>query len=269
MGANASRIMVKRIKFYAALALFMSVQVGLSAMANNPKRQKNEVLQIESKSLYHQVPDAEIFLPDGQKVYLSTLWKKKPILITLFYNRCTGTCSPFLRSLKSAVEKVGGLGEDYQVVSLSFDPTDTRDEVDALANSLGIQQKNKWWVGTASPENIARISKAIGFWYKWESSSNQFDHPSLVAAVRDGKIIRVLLGSIVDPSRLKEVLWEFKGVFVPFYTQPGKNIIFRCLELDEQSQKIRLSWGLLILFAPGLAAIAVATAIFRKRARSN
>ncbi len=244
------------------VVLWMGLQMPSLIMA---VESEDDIFRQEAKSLYNQVPNVEISLTEGRQIRLSELWRDKPVLVTLFYNRCTGSCSPFLRSLKEAVEEVGGLGDDYRIVSLSFDPKDTLEDVSTLASTLEIQQKSKWLIGTAAPGDITQIADAIGFWYKRQPATDQFDHPSLIAAVRDGKVVRVLLGSMVEPSRLKELIFELQGIFVPFYSRPGENILFRCLQVDESSQSVRFSWGMLLLFFPGLLALVVTWVLFRRK----
>lgn len=225
----------------------------------------DSVLQQESRNLYTKVPDAAISLPAGGRVRLSELWRDKPLLITLFYSNCTGACNPFLRSLKSAIDATGGPRGDYRVVSLSFDPSDTVEKVAALATSLGIAENDEWLFGTASSQDVNRVAAAVGFWYKRQPQAGQYDHPTLVAAVRDGKIVRVLLGSTVSRRRFQEMLMDIKGDFVPFYASPGEKTIFRCLQVDEATGQVRLNWGLLLLLLPAFAALAVAALLFRIR----
>ncbi len=231
--------------------------------------QSNEVVREEARNLYHLVPDVPVSLVGGHEAHLSDLWRDKPLLITLFYRRCTGTCSPFLRSLQAAIEKSGGLGKDYRVISLSFDPQDTVEDVQAMAEALDIHDRQNWLFGIGAPEDIERVADAIGFWYKKDAVTDQFDHPSLIAAVRGGRIIRVLLGTTVNPSRLKEALFELKGVFVPVYALPGEDVLFRCLEFAGVSQQVRFSWGMLLLFLPGGMALLAAVAVFGSTRRSN
>jgi cytochrome oxidase Cu insertion factor (SCO1/SenC/PrrC family) len=261
VGNEIRGVEMRTTRFRLPLLLTVFFNLGISIGARG---QTDDLVKEESKRLYSQVPDAEITLPDLSKRRLSDLWRDKPVLITFFFKECTGTCNPFLRSLKAAVEKAGGLNEDYRIVSLSFDPKDKPSDAGLMADSVGAAQNDGWLFGTIAPDDIQRITDAIGFWYKLEPGTGQFDHPSSVTAVRDGKVVRVLLGTNVDPSRLKEVLFELKGVFVPFYSKPGENILFRCFQLDENSQSVGFSWGMLVLLIPGMLALVIARLIFIK-----
>ncbi len=220
----------------------------------------------EAAVLYGAVPDIPIRTGTGEGLRLADLWRDRPLLISLFYRRCSGTCSPFLHSLKEAVDTAGGLGKRYGLVSISFDPRDTADDVRNMAMGLGVADHPDWTFAVAQPADVENLNRAIGFWYRSAQSADQFDHPSLVVAVRDGRIVRVLRENIVDHARLKEVLWELRGSFVPFYANQD-NVIFRCFAFDPETNTLRPQWGLLLLVAPGGLALAATGILFRGRRR--
>lgn len=253
----------------AAESQAQSGSQGQSQSQSQSEEQRvNEVTKLESEHLYGIVPDIDVQSNIGT-LKLSSLWSEKPLLLTLFYKDCTGACSPFLRSLHSAIDKTGGLGTDYNVASLSFDPNDSAESVQRFSKSLGIPQTGKWVFGISDQVQLDRLVKSIGFWYKLDSQTKQYDHPTMVVAIERGKIIRVLVGAIVSKARFKELTWELKGKFVPFYTIPGKNTIFRCLAINEVTKEVQLNWGLLVLLFPGVASLSMAAFLFRKKPSSE
>lgn len=242
----------------------------LAAARPAAAREETTLVQEEAKNLFREVPDLQLALPGGKRARLSELWTDKPLLVTLFYERCEGACSPFLRSLKTAIDRVGGLGDDYRVVSVSIDPDDEPARVGELAKTLEIDAPDAWFMGVGSAEEVDAVARAVGFWYRPIPGTDQFDHPSLVAAVRDGRIVRVLLGNTVSVPRFRELVMELKGVYVPVYTNPDANTLFRCFEVDETTGRFRLGWGLLVLLVPAMAAVGLALLLFsRSRARPH
>src|SRR5207247_9726576 len=39
--------------------------------------------------------------------------------------------------------------------------------------------------------DIGRAAHAAGFWFTWDAAREQFDHPAMLVAIRDGRIVQV------------------------------------------------------------------------------
>lgn len=229
----------------------------------------DDPLRAESRYLFQPVPDGTFTAADGRTHRLSEIWDERPVLINLFFRRCTGSCSPLMHSIKRAADTAGGLGRDYAIVSLSFDPGDTPADLRAMADSLELPPDAAWYVGTADRDTIDDIAGAIGFWYTAVPGTDQFDHPSLLAAVRGGKVVRILAGNVFDKGRVRDLLLELRGVWVPFAPLPQGGSSLRCFRFDEDTNSLKLDWGMLLLFAPGFGAFATTAVVFlRRRARA-
>ena len=142
----------------------------------------------EDAYVYKQVPDVQIVRTGVDATRLSALWQDKPVLLAMVFSRCVGSCSPFLRSLKSAVSDAGGAGSAYRVVVLSFDSADTAADVDAMATNTGIAPNTGWVFGVAPQPDIRRLAEATGFWFRWDQTTEQYDHPSMVVAIDRGRV---------------------------------------------------------------------------------
>ncbi|NUM88208.1 MAG: SCO family protein [Bdellovibrionales bacterium] len=224
----------------------------------------NEILRGESKNLYQEIPDVSVRTVSGQIRKLSAFWSEKPVLLTFFYRTCSGTCSPFLSRLREAVDEQGGLGEQYQILTLSFDPNDTPDDLKKTAASLDLEGEPSWQFAVSDPSSIQRISEATGFWFK-KTGNAQFDHPSLIAAIRDGKVMQILLGTDISRARMRDLIYEVRGVFVPFFAIPGKDTLFRCFQIDAKTGSLTLDWGILVLMMPATMAGMIGWAMFRRK----
>jgi protein SCO1/2 len=220
----------------------------------------------EGRYINRVVPDILAHSQQTPDLRLSGFWRDKPVLLTMIFARCAGVCSPFLSSLKSAADSVGGLGRDYRVVVLSFDPQDTRADMAALARHLALQNDGGWVFATSEPTEIRRVADAMGFWFRWDEGRHQFDHPAMLAGVRNGQILRLLVGGTVSPVRLGEVIDELRGGFVKAYPLPGK-VMFRCFQYDPATQRYRPDWGFLLLFLPGSVALFGTFWVFRTARR--
>jgi len=230
-------------------------QAGVPTGGQGPFPRPNEELLINQA-----VPDIPVRTPQGA-LRLSRLWQSRPLLLTLVYTRCTGICVPFLRSLRAAVNRDGGPGRDYDIVVLSFDPRDTRADLDEAAEELHVRQQPGWTFATAAPADVERLSKAVLFWTRWDAASQQYDHPGLVLAIVHGRVLRVLTGASVHPARFREMVAELRGRFVPSYPLPNPRIPFRCFQYRADGS-FHVDWGALLLAVPGATALGLTAWLF-------
>jgi protein SCO1 len=207
----------------------------------------------EDRYVYHNIPDVLIHTDAGPEE-LATVWHDRPVLLTMIFSRCGGVCSPFLHSLNSAISDAGGLGADYRVVVLSFDPRDRISDMQTIAEELGVKSNTNWIFAVASLPDIERVAAATGFWFQWDRARQQYDHPSVVVAIDRGKLVRMLAGTTVPSASLRETVQELRGKFVDSYALAGK-VAFRCFEYDPNSGRYTFDWGLLLMLLPAIAAL--------------
>lgn len=245
----------------ATVLLCAESAVSLGAPASN-------LFQTEASLVNRTVPDVELHLEDGRLTRLSALWSDRALLLTLFYRRCTGTCEPLLLSVRDAVGRTGGLGTEYRILGLSFDASDTAEDMRAQARALDLANAHDWKFAVASASDVQRISDALGFWFRRDPATGQFDHPTLLVAIRNGRIVRALAGYPLSRERLLELVWELRGRFVPYYEIPGQSTL-RCFEYDPRTGALRPDWGMLLLLVPGISAVTAGVGVFMPRRRSG
>ena len=250
------RHLVSLVRCACCLLIFAGALQAQQSFGTASKEPPNE-----DRYIYGQVPDIPIQTVEATGVKLSTIWQRKPLLFTMVFTHCVGVCSPFLRSLKSAVSEVGGLGAEYRVLVLSFDPKDTVADMDMMADSLGVKSNPGWIFGIAAPSDIARLAAATGFWFQWDQPTQQYDHPAVVVTIDRGKVMRMLVGATVPEASLSEVVQELRGKFVASYALPGK-VAFRCFEYDPSSGRYSLDWGVLLMILPSALSIFATAWIF-------
>ena len=194
----------------------------------------------------------------GDRVDLATLAAERPVLLALVFTRCAGVCSPFLMSWRAA-DRWAARRENVQRVVLSFDPRDSPADMAALARHLAADHDEHWTFAVASPEDVRQVADAAGFWYDWDESRQQYDHPAMLAAARGGRIVRLLVGGMVSSGRLDELMREASGEFVPSYPLPGR-VQFRCVQYDPRTGRLSLDWGFVLLMVP-VGVVSLATTI--------
>ncbi|OFW28730.1 MAG: hypothetical protein A3G76_09635 [Acidobacteria bacterium RIFCSPLOWO2_12_FULL_65_11] len=250
-----------RVIIVGLLATLACCGAELAQAADLQSSLRNEVRLVDRR-----LPDMPLRLGDGRVVQLSSLWRDTPLLVTFFYQRCTGTCIPSLRLIRDAVQQVGGLGRDYRVLALSFDDVDTVADMRLQADAMELASDPNWFFAVAAGKNVAQITSELDFGYWRDPSTGQYVHESLLVAVDQGRVIRALLGYPIPLSRFRELAWELRGSFVPYYEVPGERLL-RCFEFNPRTGGFRPDWGLLLLLAQGVTAIAVALTVFNRPAR--
>jgi cytochrome oxidase Cu insertion factor (SCO1/SenC/PrrC family) len=230
----------------------------LAALVGAQTSDDRSAVPDEDRFINASLPNIPITTAAGRRTNLADAGGGRPLLLALVFTRCAGVCSPFLASWRSADTRVADPASVQRVV-LSFDPRDTVTDMAAFARHFGLEADPNWTFAVAAPNDVRRLAGAAGFWYDWDASRQQFDHPAMLAAVRDGRLIRLLVGGVVSSARLDELMREATGTFVPSYPLPGR-IAFRCLQFDPRTGTPSLDWGFALLLVP-VGAISLVTAV--------
>ena len=205
------------------------------------------------------------YLPDsislinevGEQVWLSDLIDK-PTILNFVYYRCPGICSPLMEAVAGVMDKSDLVpGEDYQVLTISFDPGETIDlGIRKKNNYLGLMNnsekvegaKTGWLFFVSDSASIIKATNATGFKYK--KTGNDFTHAaSLIVISPDEKITRYLNGLYFLPFEWKMAIVEAsKG-----QSGPTLNKVLRfCYSYDPQGQTYVLNItkvsGVIIIF---------------------
>lgn len=151
--------------------------------------------------------DARFTAQDGREVTLGEVMTK-PTLLGFVFFRCQGICPTFLMGVADAVNRLDLTpGKDYQVVCISFDPSDTPAEASRRLAEYSAQVKKplppgSWVFLTGREEEIRKVTGAAGFHYQADGDS--FIHPvTLVVASPKGRIVQYLYGMTYVPSALQ------------------------------------------------------------------
>jgi protein SCO1/2 len=166
--------------------------------------------------LGEQVPlDITLRDEEGRTVRLADVIGARPVVLTLVYYECPMLCTLTLNSLSSALATLSfDVGREFDVVTVSFDPREQ--PALAAAKKVGYLKRygrpgaeKGWHFLTGDKDQIARLTAAVGFQYKWDEPMKQFAHPSgLVVLTPEGRITRYLYGIEFAPKDLRLGLGE-------------------------------------------------------------
>lgn len=194
---------------------------------------------------------------EGDTVQMSSLIDK-PTVLNFVYYRCPGICTPLMDGLTEVVNMSEmALGEDYQILTVSFDYTEghelalkKRNNYSMLVEKDGME--NGWLFFTGDSLNITKLTEAAGFSYK--KTGNDFIHTAgLILISPEGKITRYLNGTYFLPFEFKlAVIEASKGIPGPTVNR----ILQFCYSYDPVGQSYVLNItkvaGILILVLAGL-----------------
>lgn len=146
----------------------------------------------------------------GKTVQLGDYFGKRPVILSFVYYRCPMLCGQLLQGLESALRVVDfNPGKEFDVVTVSFDPTDTPQV--AAAKKAEIMDRYKrpgteagWHFLTGSPDSIAALTKAAGFEYEYDNRTQQFAHATAIMVVTpQGKLAQYYYGIDFPPKDLR------------------------------------------------------------------
>ena len=182
--------------------LYGARQLGARVATGLPKALQD--VGIDQK-LNNQLPlDLEFRDENGQTVKLQKFFGKRPVVLALVYYDCPMLCTLVLNGMSEAFRVLSfRLGEEYEVVTVSFDPRETpalaaakkRVYVDYLPEERRAAAMNGWHFLTGDDANIKRITEAVGFRYHWDEATNQFAHASgIMVLTPEGKLAQYYYG---------------------------------------------------------------------------
>lgn len=203
-------------KTWSAQIAIVTVMAGAPLLtAQYARPQLTKGVTIEQK-LNSPVPLDLVFKDEsGQVVPLRTYFGEKPVILSPVYFKCPSLCPMSLRETASSLKRVPlQSGIDYEVVVVSFDPTDT--PADALKQKAQYEKmygragyNNSWHFLTGTKEAIEKLTSAIGFGYRWDEATKQYIHAGgIMVATPEGKMSRYFYGVDYAPADLRMALVE-------------------------------------------------------------
>ncbi|ACU89635.1 SCO family protein [Desulfomicrobium baculatum] len=143
--------------------------------------------------------EARFFDEGGKAVTMAEIVDKPTIIVPVYFS-CPNVCAIIQSSLTAVLPDVKlEPGVDFQVVSVSFDDTDTPTLAAHQKNNYMAAMdftfpENGWRFLTGDEANIRKLMDSLGFGFRREGKD--FLHPVVVMAVSPkGKIVRYLYGT--------------------------------------------------------------------------
>ncbi|MCX7880403.1 MAG: SCO family protein [Ignavibacteria bacterium] len=218
------------------------------------------------EKLGNQIPLDLVFKDEsGNTVSLREIIKK-PTLLMFVYYRCPGICSPLLSGVSEAVDWTDLTpGVDYQLLTISFDHTETSDKARKWKkNHLeGLEKKideNAWKFLVGDSVSIRKLTDAVGFYFKPDGKGEYIHAGAIYSISTDGKIIRYLFGTQFNPFDFKMAILEAeKGIAMPTVNR----ILKFCYSFDPEGRRYVFNFtrviGSIMLVALAIFAVILIT----------
>jgi len=174
------------------------------------------------------------------------LGKGKPVVLSLVYFDCPMLCSLVEKGLVKGLSESGlGLGKDYLALTVSMNPKDTpriasiaqAGYVGHLANRQAAGAQD-WAFLTGAEAEIHALTDALGFKYRWDAESKQFEHPAVIFVLTpDGRIARYLYGVEFLARDLRLAVVEASQGRVGTTLD---RVLLKCFRYDPASKRYRV-----------------------------
>jgi len=227
-----------------------------------PKALKNVGID---QRLNEQIPLDAVFKDEqGRDVRLGQFFKGKPVVLSLVYYTCPMLCNQVLNGMMGSFRQVSfNIGEQFDVVTVSFDPRETPD-LAAAKKSTYVKAYNRpgaeasWHFLTGDEANIKRLTEAVGFRYYWDEQTKQYAHASgIMILTPDGKLARYFYGIEYPPRDLRLGLVEASQNKIG---SPVDALMLYCYHYDPATGKygaivmniVRLAGGVTLFLIVGM-----------------
>ena len=134
----------------------------------------------------------------------------RPVILNLGYYQCPMLCSELLEGLVGSMKALTlQLGQDFDVVTVSFDPRETVDM--AAAKKRDIMKRygrasaaSGWHFLTGRADQIKILTDAVGFQYQFDPKTGQYAHATaIVLLTPDRHIAEYFYGVEFSPRDLR------------------------------------------------------------------
>ncbi|HKN25714.1 MAG TPA: SCO family protein [Candidatus Acidoferrum sp.] len=219
-----------------------------------------------------QIPlDAPFVDEYGQPASLRQFSGKKPVVLAFVYFTCPMLCNQVEQALVGTLKMISfNPGHDYEVVFISFDPSDTPDEAlkkkhEALSRFARPTTEPGWHFLTGTKESIDAVTKAANFRFSYDPKTKLFGHASgILLLTPDGRISRYFFGVEYPPSNVRLGLVDASAGKIG---TPVDHILLFCYQYDPT--KGRYSATILTVVRMGavvtLFCMVIGFVIFRRR----
>src|SRR5262249_34490072 len=151
----------------------------------------------------------------GRTVRLGDYFGDKPVVLVLAYYRCPKLCNMVLSGLLQTFREMSfTVGQEFNVVTVSFDPRDGPD-IAAAKKQSHLEKYGRagaehgWHFLTGEKSQIDALADAVGFRYRYVEKEDLYAHASgIMVLTPEGRVSRYFYGISYSPRDLRFGLIE-------------------------------------------------------------
>ena len=282
--------MTLSLRFVAMLAALSYCGSAAWAGARPPDPGRTTVdpgiMQIDEPSyLGAQLNGATSLVDSSGKAFTLGELFGKPLILLLSYYSCDGTCSTMNENLAKILGDVSRfkVGKDYQVLTVSFDRTDTPKSAEAFLEKVGLAQRAlapawRHSVVQGAYDNkdedlAAKFASTVGFQFQWSHADKTFLHPNvLVFLTPQGRVARYIYGTRMNARAIELALTDADWSRIANSTQVFDLLSGVCYSYNYSEGRYQINYSFVIGFGSllmGLSLLGIGALVFRKRRKGE
>jgi protein SCO1/2 len=238
---------------------------GIMAPSANVKPPGLTNVGLEQR-LNAQVPADLAFRDEtGKPVKLGEYFGKRPLILSLVYFRCPMLCNEVLAGVEGSLKAISfNPGQDFDVLTVSFDPKDTPESAtEKKAEMLKHYKRDGaaggWHFLTGSQESIDALTKAVGFQYQYDTTTDQFAHTTgLMILTPDGKVAQYYYGVNFPPRDVRLGLIQASQNKIGTLAD---QVLLYCYHYDPKTGKYSAMINRIIQLGGGLTILSIGTVL--------
>jgi len=216
------------------------------------------------QKLGQQVPLDIVFRDEtGRAVRLGDYLGSKPVILSLVYFNCPMLCTMVENGLLESLKDLKfDVGNEFQVVTVSFNPQDTprlaAAKKDMYVNLYGRPgARAGWHFLTGEEASIRRLTSAVGLHYSFDPASGQYAHATAIMVLTpEGRLARYFFGIRYPASDLRLGLVEASSRQIG---TPVDSVLLYCCQYNPATGKYGVIISHIIQLAGFVTVLTVAT----------
>lgn len=269
--------------FLSGVVVLLACGVSTELMAAVPARTPTSTslppllrdVGIDQK-LNSQVPLDLAFRDEtGSEVRLGQYFGQKPVVLVLAYYDCPMLCTIVLNGLLHSLKELKyNVGQEFEVVTVSFDPTEKPSLAAAKkAIYVGLYGRPNagagWHFLTGDEPSIRQLTQAVGFRYNYDPRTKQYFHATgIMVLTPEGRLARYFYGIQYPTGNLRLGLVEASQGKIG---SPVDQVLLYCSQYDPATGKYSVIVSHVLKLAAlatvlSLGGLILALSLGRKRA---